>query len=78
MRTTVTLPDHLLLEAKKLAAERRVPLTRVIEESVRSYLAQARAPTGSGARIESLPVVPRARPMPGLDLDDTSALWELE
>jgi len=27
MRTTVDLPDHLLVDAKKLAAERHVPLT---------------------------------------------------
>jgi len=36
MRTTVDLPVHLLVEAKKLAAERRLPLTRVFEDSVRS------------------------------------------
>jgi len=42
MRTTIDLPDHLLVDAKKLAAERHVPLTRLLEESLRAYLAEER------------------------------------
>jgi len=38
MKTTVELPDQLLIEAKKRAAELRVPLKSIIEESLRSGL----------------------------------------
>lgn len=38
MKTTVELPDELLIEAKKRAAELRVPLKSIIEESLRSGL----------------------------------------
>ncbi|MBI3929040.1 MAG: hypothetical protein HY319_26085 [Armatimonadetes bacterium] len=33
MRTTVNIPDHLLVEAKKLAATRKISLTTAFEES---------------------------------------------
>jgi hypothetical protein len=76
MRTTVDLPDHLLVDAKKLAAELHVPLTRLLEESLRSYLSEQRL------RIKQeptpLPVLTDPAPLPGLDLDDTSRLWEME
>jgi hypothetical protein len=73
MRTTIDLPDHLLLEAKKLAAERHVPLTRLLEESLRAYL--------SGQRLRAreepapLPVLAGPAPVAGVDLDDTCRLW---
>jgi len=76
MRTTVDLPDHLLVDAKKLAAERHVPLTRLLEESLRAYLAVERSRTR--AKPESLPLLTDPVPAPGIDLDDTSRLWEVE
>jgi hypothetical protein len=78
MRTTVDLPDHLLVEAKQLAAARRIPLTRVLEESLRAYLAQERVREVEAVPIPTLPVVAGARPVRGIDLDDTSALLDLE
>jgi len=76
MRTTIDLPDHLLVDAKKLAAERRVPLTRLLEESLRSYLSEQRLRT----REEPIPLPVLTNPVPvaGIDLDDTSRLWEVE
>lgn len=76
MRTTVDLPDHLLVDAKKLAADRHIPLTRVLEESLRSYLSEQR----QRARVEPapLPVLAGPAPVAGVDLDDTSRLWEVE
>lgn len=76
MRTTIDLPDHLLVDAKKLAAERHVPLTRLLEESLRAYLSEQRL-----RRHEEpapLPVLTDPVPVSDLDLDDTSRLWELE
>jgi hypothetical protein len=76
MRTTVDLPDHLLIAAKKLAAERRMSLTRVFEESVRCYLSEQRM---RGVEEPApLPVLRDPAPVPGVDLDDTSRLWEIE
>ncbi len=76
LRTTVDVPDHLLVDAKKLAADRCLPLTRVLEESLRSYLSEQRL----RAREEPAPLPVLAGPAPaaGVDLDDTSRLWELE
>jgi hypothetical protein len=76
MRTTIDLPDHLLVDAKKLAAERHVPLTRLLEESLRTYLAEERL--RSHGKPEPLPVLADPAPVPGIDLDDTSRLWEVE
>ena len=75
MRTTIDLPDHLLVEAKKLAADRHLPLTRIVEESVRAYLAEERL-RGGGDVPRELPVL--EEPVPLVDLDDTSRLSELE
>lgn len=75
MRTTIDLPEHILVETKKLAAERRVSMTRVVEESLRFYLAEQRI-RSSDRETEPLPVL--SGPAPLVDLDDTSALWEAE
>jgi hypothetical protein len=76
MRTTIDLPDHLLVDAKKLAAERHVPLTRVLEESLRSYLSEQRL--RASGETTPLPVLADPTPVAGVDLDDTSRLWEME
>ena len=39
MKTTIELPDELLVEAKKRAAELRRPLRRLIEDGLRAQLA---------------------------------------
>lgn len=76
MRTTIDLPDHLLIAAKKLAAERRSSLTRLIEESVRCYLSDQRMQVAESPA--PLPVLRDPVPAPGMDLDDTSRLWEID
>jgi len=75
MRTTVEVPDHLLVEAKKLAATRRTSLASVIADSLRQYLAAYRA--GDRRRYFDLPIVNAGRPVEGVDLDDTSSLVDL-
>ena len=42
MKTTVELPDNLLIEAKQKAAELRRPLKSLIEEGLRTELRQLR------------------------------------
>jgi hypothetical protein len=75
MRTTVDVPEHLLVEAKKLAAERHLSFTRIVEESLRAYLAEQRS-RPSAKRLPPLPVL--GDPEPLVALDDTSALLEVE
>jgi hypothetical protein len=50
MRTTVDIPDDLAIEAKKMAAELRVPLRLLIEEGLRARLRQASSPGRIGKR----------------------------
>ena len=38
MKTTLELPDELLIEAKKLAAEQRRPLRAIVEDGLRMVL----------------------------------------
>ena len=77
MRTTIDLPDDLLVEAKRLAAERRIPLTRILEESLRAYLVEERARAREPESTSELPVIRDVRPIPGIELDDTSALLDI-
>ena len=75
-RTTVRLPDDLIRRAKRKAAVEGRSLTALIEEGLRRVLNE-RAP-GKGDRI--LPPVSTATGglMPGIDLNDTAALQEME
>ncbi|TWT03149.1 DUF6364 family protein [Reyranella sp. CPCC 100927] len=75
-RTTVRLPDDLIRRAKRKAAVEGRSLTALIEEGLRRVLNE-RAP-GKSDRI--LPPVSTATGglMPGIDLNDTAALQEME
>lgn len=77
MRTTVDIPDHLLVEAKQLAAEQHVPLTRLFEDSLRLYLGEQRLRRAQDAPAP-LPLLRDPVPVAGVDLNDTSRLWEME
>jgi len=74
MRTTVRLDEHLLAEAKKLAAESGRTLTAVIEGALRDALmrrdaarkrTRVRLKTAKGDGVR-----------PGVDLDDSAALLD--
>lgn len=75
MRTTVYLPDDLLAEVKKLAADSRTTITAIIEDALRERLARRR-PRRSVRRV-SLTTYGTGGPQPGVDLDDTAALLDL-
>ncbi|HVS01100.1 MAG TPA: hypothetical protein VMW27_31070 [Thermoanaerobaculia bacterium] len=73
---TIDIPEQLLIEAEQLAAERRLPLTQLVEDSLRLYLDEQslrRAQTEPAP----LPLLRDPVPVEGVDLDDTSRLWEL-
>jgi hypothetical protein len=75
MRTTVRLDDHLLSEAKRLAAESGRTLTAVIEDALRQLLTRRRR-TAPKKRVK-LPTHRGGGLQPGVDLADSAALLEL-
>ena len=75
MRTTIRLDDDLLAEAKELAARTRRSLNSVIEDALRESLARRR---GQAGRKPVTLTTFRGRGLrPGVDLDDTAALYDL-
>jgi hypothetical protein len=75
MRTTVRLEDALLQQAKREAARRGKTLTALIEQGLRLALAGPRSKP-PGPRVE-LPVCRLGGGvLPGVDLDDSSALLD--
>jgi hypothetical protein len=75
MRTTVRLDDHLLREARELAARTGRTLTAVLDEALRETLARHRA-RGRRPRVK-LPVFTGRGLRPGVDLDDSAGLLEI-
>lgn len=75
MRTTVNIDDHLLAEAKVLAARTSRPLGAILDDALRAML---RRDSRSTARpVIELPTHGRGGLRPGVDLDDKDALAEL-
>jgi hypothetical protein len=75
MRTTVNLPDDILAQLKKLAAERGTTLTALIEDALRGALARRRGRPRPG-RVE-LVTFGKGGLQPGVDLDDSATLLDL-
>lgn len=74
MRTTVRLPDDLMRELKRVAAESDRTMTQVIEDALRATLAPREAPE---RREIELTIVDGRGLRPGVDLDDSRALRDL-
>jgi hypothetical protein len=77
MRTTVRLPDPLMLQVKQEAQRRGRTVTSLIEQGLRLVLAQPQ-PQEPKKRF-TLPVsdVKSGGLMPGIDLNNSVALWDL-
>ena len=75
MRTTIYIPDDLLTEVKKVAAESQRTLTAVIEDSLRETL--ARRSRRNRSSMVRLTTFGKSGTKPGVDLDDTAALVDL-
>ena len=75
MRTTVRLPDDLMRQVKRLAAETDRTLTQLIEDSLRAALARRARP------IEQEPfrmqTFGKGGVRPGVDLDNSAALLDI-
>ncbi len=76
-RTTVRLPEDLVRRAKKKALAEGRSLTALIEDGLRKVVDELE-PAARRKRV--LPPVSSARGglMPGIDLDNSAALQELE
>ena len=77
VRTTVRLPDDLIKRARRKAAAQGSTLTALIEEGLRRVLNE-RGRAGKGAHIPPPVSSATGGLMPGIDLDDTAALQEVE
>jgi hypothetical protein len=75
VRTTITLPEPLLRNAKRRAAEQGITLSKLLEDALRRQMAQ-KPPVRP--RTFRLHVVHGKAVRPGLDLDRTSALIAAE
>jgi hypothetical protein len=76
MRTTISIEDHLLDQAKQAALERKCSLSELIEESLRlSLMTQARRKQDSAPR--PLKTFRGSGVQPGVDLASSAALLEI-
>ncbi len=89
MKTTVELPDNLLIEAKKKAAELRRPLKWLIEEGLRAELRQLTPPpprkrkrinwekvTAKGGLPKDLDLMNRDKMYDWLDANPFIGIWK--
>ncbi len=76
-RTTVRLPEDLIARAKRKAAAEGRSLTALIEEGLRRVLNERRS---EAPPPRALPPVSSARGglMPGVDLDNSASLQDME
>lgn len=72
MRTTINLPDGLAEAAKAKAAAEGRTFTSVVEEGLRSVIADRSRP----AARTRLPVSGRPGDRPLVDLEDRDAVWQ--
>ncbi len=72
MKTTIDLPDHLLIAAKKRAAETRSTLRELVTRGLRREMHEPRRPRRRPIRWISVPLgLP-----PKLDLSSREKMWE--
>lgn len=74
MRTTISLDDALLGEAKARAAARGTTLSAVVSDALREVFARG---DQAAEPLPELPVFRGDGLMPGVALDDGGALWDL-
>ena len=76
MRTTVTIEDHLLSEAKAIAARTHRTIGSVFEDALRQMLARADNPRSPAGAV-SLPTDGGSGLQPGVDLENKEQIAEL-
>lgn len=73
MRTTLTIDDGLLREAKARAARTGVTVSQFVEDAIRAAFARR---VSQSAHRTTLPTSPGA-PRPGIELDNGASLLEI-
>ncbi len=73
MKTTLDLPDELLIQAKKAAAEQRRTLRALVEEGLRMVLRDPRAKAGT-KRVRLITV--KGGLPPDLDLSNREKMYD--
>jgi metal-responsive CopG/Arc/MetJ family transcriptional regulator len=71
MRTTITLPDPLFQNAKRVAEEQGTNLSGLVEEALRTFIARKPARSRTPFRLHTVRGV---LVNPSVDLDRTSSL----
>ena len=74
MRTTIRLDRQLLIQAKKLAAERGTTLTALVSDSLRETL--SRRQTAHRRKRFRFPTWGHGGVYPGVDIDNSAALLD--
>lgn len=74
MRTTISIDDRLLAEAKEIAARSGRTLNAVVADALRASIARQR---GAHPPRVALPTFPGGGLRAGVDLDDGSGLLDL-
>jgi hypothetical protein len=75
MRTTIRFDEQLLMQAKKLAAERGITLTALLEDALRETLHRHK-PAARRTKVR-LTTTGRGGVQTNVDLDDTASLLNL-
>lgn len=75
MRTTINLPDDLMIQIKKVATTTHSTVTALIEETLREGLARRRH--RRRAMRVTLPTYGKQGPLPGVDIDDTASMLDV-
>jgi len=79
MRTTINLPDDLLARAKRVALDSGKTVTELIADALREALVRKKVRPASP--VSPMPVYSppsgEGGLQPGVDLDDTAALFDL-
>jgi hypothetical protein len=76
VKTTIDLPDDLLIAAKKRAAERRTPLRAVLEAGLRAELGAGRRSRAATRRRRIRWVTVRGGTPPGCDVADRARMHD--
>ena len=75
MKTTIDLPDDLLIATKKLAAERRTTIRSLVERGLRKELGDSKS--GAARRRPRIRwVTVKGGLAPGLDVADRAGMME--
>ena len=75
MKTTIDLPDHLLIAVKMLAAERRTTIRSLVERGLRKELGES-VSRAARHRPKIRWVTVRGGLAPGLDVADRARMME--